>query len=47
VSVVGLYLPPLKDGVADGVGLAVAVEGRIDVGVAEANCAQHPSLVLK
>ena len=47
LSVMGLYLPPLKDGVGDGVGLAVAVVGRADVGVDAANCAQHLSPVLK
>jgi hypothetical protein len=43
----GLYLPPLKDGVGDGVGLPVAVVVRFDVGVELANCAQHLSRVLK
>jgi hypothetical protein len=37
----GLYLPPLKDGVGDGVGLAVAVVVRVSVGVDGTNCAQH------
>jgi hypothetical protein len=42
----GLYLPPLIDGVGDGVGLAVAVVSRVGVGFDEANCAQHLSAVL-
>jgi hypothetical protein len=47
LSVMGLYLPPLKDGVGDGVGLPVAVVGHVDIGVDAANCAQHLLPVLK
>jgi hypothetical protein len=47
LSVMGLYLPPLIDGVADGVGLAVVIVVRVCVGPDETDCAQDLSPLVK